>query len=344
MKIFACFFVIFNHIGDYGFFLFSKYETGSFKYFILMSLSIFCKFAVPLFLSISGALLLNREDESIKKIWFKRVLRMIIILVFFSFMYFLYEIYSGTQSFNLITFFKGLYECRWNGQFWYLCIFIAYLASLPFLRTLVKNLDTKYFYYMFILVIISRSIMPVIQYLIFKRTIIINGNMFIGWITDNIFIYPCLGYFLEYRLDINKHKKAIPLMWCLNILTIMLSCYLTHLKIIDTGICTESSSQDFFNTFNLINCATIFITIKYLFSNIKFKNIMKKIIISLSGCTLGIYVLQYLVIIAIKWNIIDKFSITPNFSFSIVYTLMIFIICCIITLIAKKIPIIKKLF
>lgn len=344
MKILACFFVIFNHTGNYGFFLFSTYKTGSFKFFLLMFLSIFCKFAVPLFLTISGALLLNKQEESLKHIWLKRILKIVILLTIFSFIYYLYEIHLGNQAFNLPTFIKGFYEGKWNSQFWYLYIFIAYLASLPLLRTFVKNLDTKYFYYMFILVIIARSIMPIVQYLVFNNTTIVNDNMIIKWITEDIFIYPCLGYFLEYKFDINKHKKIIPIMWCINIITIILSCYLTSLKVIDTGICTEKGSQDFFNIFSLINCSTIFITIKYFCLNINIKNTIKNIITSLSECTLGIYVFQYLIALEIKIHILDKYYSTPNFGTTIIYTLTIFTICYIITLILKKIPIIKKIF
>lgn len=60
MRIVATFFVIFNHTGDKGFFLFSLYDAHSIQYWIYLFISVFCKFSVPLFFMIAGSLLLNR--------------------------------------------------------------------------------------------------------------------------------------------------------------------------------------------------------------------------------------------------------------------------------------------
>ena len=52
MRIVACFFVIFNHTSVNGYFLFSTREPGSAHFWIELFVSVFCKFAVPLFLAI----------------------------------------------------------------------------------------------------------------------------------------------------------------------------------------------------------------------------------------------------------------------------------------------------
>lgn len=61
MRILACFFVIYNHTGVQGFYLFSLYDSSSSTYLMGLFLSVFCKFAVPIFFAISGALLLDRD-------------------------------------------------------------------------------------------------------------------------------------------------------------------------------------------------------------------------------------------------------------------------------------------
>ena len=50
IRIIACFFVIFNHTGENGFFLFSLQNRGSVLFWIDLMISIFCKCSVPLFL------------------------------------------------------------------------------------------------------------------------------------------------------------------------------------------------------------------------------------------------------------------------------------------------------
>ena len=67
LRILACLFVIFNHTADAGFQLFTTYPTGGFVYFFLSFFTVLCKTAVPIFLMISGALLLGR-DISLKDI------------------------------------------------------------------------------------------------------------------------------------------------------------------------------------------------------------------------------------------------------------------------------------
>lgn len=70
MRIFAIFFVIFNHTGGDGYYLFLQQEKGGLLFWIYLFLSVFCKFSVPLFLAVSGALMLNRE-EKITVLWKK---------------------------------------------------------------------------------------------------------------------------------------------------------------------------------------------------------------------------------------------------------------------------------
>lgn len=66
IRILAIFFVIFNHTAERGFFLFAMYPNTDIQYWIYMGISVFCKFSVPMFLMISGALLADKE-ESLKE-------------------------------------------------------------------------------------------------------------------------------------------------------------------------------------------------------------------------------------------------------------------------------------
>lgn len=76
MRILAAFFVIFNHTETTGFFLFSYYDTHGIRYWLYLFISIFCKFSVPLFFMISGALMLNRISEPLKQLWHHRIFHM----------------------------------------------------------------------------------------------------------------------------------------------------------------------------------------------------------------------------------------------------------------------------
>ena len=72
IRIIACFFVIFNHTGEDGFFLFSRYDWKSISFWIYLMISIFCKCSVPLFFAVTGALLLEKE-ETAGRLWRHRI-------------------------------------------------------------------------------------------------------------------------------------------------------------------------------------------------------------------------------------------------------------------------------
>lgn len=347
MRILACFFVIFNHTGKAGYMLFTKREVGSIQYFAYMFISIFCKFSVPIFFAISGVLLLSKEQESLGRLWKKRVLKIVVTLVVFSGLYYGQIVLSGQQTFDIQKFFWQLYDSDWNFSYWYLYAYIAMLMVLPFLRTMAKHLETKYFYYMFALVIFFKNILPFLQFLFWNGMHSLNGQLNIGWLTADIFFYPMLGYFLQYRVkDIEKKGKLILILWAVDIMGIALACYATHLRITRTG---EMEAQVFHNYFVMINMATLFLTIKYLFVRYRTKVPwwMEKLICSLGGCTFGIYLWHVMILDEVKsfyfWDYLRKgLGINPMVvAFLLCFCVMV--ICFIITWVMKKIPILKNI-
>ena len=91
LRLLACFAVIINHF-DPGFLAFNTQPEGSLSYWCLLFLSVFCKFAVPLFFMISGALLL-RKTESINQIITKRTSKVLLSLITTSVFYYFFEKY-----------------------------------------------------------------------------------------------------------------------------------------------------------------------------------------------------------------------------------------------------------
>ena len=110
LRIIAAFFVIYNHTGNDGFFLFSICDVGSIQFWIYMAISIFCKFAVPVFFMISGALLLARKDESLKDLYCKRIFKIVIILFAFSALNYFIELHNLKTQIVLIRSFSEMID------------------------------------------------------------------------------------------------------------------------------------------------------------------------------------------------------------------------------------------
>lgn len=346
MRIVAIFWVIFNHTGESGFSLFTLRPGGSAPFWIYLFFSVFCDFSVPLFLAISGALMLNRPNESLKKLWSGRILKFAIILLVYTVGYYLYNTLRTGKEIVFEDFIIQLYSLKSSAHLWYLYLYLAYLAAIPFLRSLVKNLDDKYFYYMFFIAVFFNGILPSIEYLIKQGTVTINSNLKISWLLNSAVLYPCLGYFMQHRLKFESLKKYVPWLWGANVLGIIVSCYMTYYKSLVTGVLSEAESRAFHSSFVIINCVTIFLTVRMIFERRKVGSIAQKIVLSVGSCTFGIYLWHIWVISqdlfkdSLKWlqdtGLNDMICI-------LLMCLLTMIISYIITLILSKIPMVKKL-
>ena len=201
LRIIAACFVIFNHTGAFSYF--RTFEPSTAKYWFFLVITVVCKISVPMFFMMSGALLLKKYDET-PKVLIKRIWRIGIALLVFSFLSYLQQIDFGNEVFNLKRFFIVVIESDWLNVFWYLYAFLAYLITLPFMRVLAKHLENKHYLYLVILQLIFSGFIPIILYLLYEGRHGINRNFSISWILGYYPIYPLIGHYLENRLDIKK--------------------------------------------------------------------------------------------------------------------------------------------
>ncbi|MDO4620166.1 MAG: acyltransferase family protein, partial [Lachnospiraceae bacterium] len=166
LRIFAIFWVMFNHTNTRGFFLFSITDHPA-KQLVYLFISIFCKFAVPVFFMISGSLLLPKS-ESLETIFRKRILRFVMILFVIILLYWLYNKYRWGNPLEISDIFKQLYTGKGPGQLWYLYSYIAILLMLPFLKYLAESMRGSDYLYLAFMFVLFTGILPVIDYLLFK--------------------------------------------------------------------------------------------------------------------------------------------------------------------------------
>lgn len=239
-----------------------------------------------------------------------------------------------------------LYSSDLRGHLWYLYLYIAYLAVIPFLKSLVKGLEEKYFYYMFFIAIFFNGILPVLEYLVGQGAVTLNGNLKISWLLNNAVLYPCLGYFMQHRLKFESLNKYLLWLWAANVLGIIISCYMTYYKGQITGVLSQSQSVSFHNSFVVINCVTIFITVRLLFEKRKLCSIVQNVVLSVGSCTFGIYLWHVWVKDRGWFNVGLTWLRGTGLNHMISVLLMCLltmIISYIIALVLSKIPMVKKL-
>ena len=347
LRIIAVILVIFNHTGPNGYFLFSFYPFATRPYFIYMIFTVISKIDVPLFLMLTGALLLRKDMEP-KKIIQKIVRMLIVLLIFTAIFYIRLHILKYSDTFTIIDFFIRLYKGDIIIPYWYIYAYISFLLAFPFLRAMVKSLPEKAYKYLIALAIIFVGILPCVEYRLFQGEVTLNQYGKVGWLFTNIVLFPLIGYYLENIIDILKVNKKNLLIACsVVLLGIAISCYMTYYKHRITGICTEIETQDFLDLFTVPICIAVFLLIKCWCNKVTFPNWINKIIISIGSCSFGIYLL-HMAVIESKFisNLLNQLTNVLGFNCMIsiwLLCLLTMTICYVITFVLKLIPGIKKL-
>ncbi len=285
------------------------------------------------FFMLSGCFLLDKKI-SIKILWKKYVLRLLIILISWNVIYHFPRhksiIFSISDIINLF-FSPGA-----GFHLWFLYSLIGIYIVIPFLHKIVQCGLSRYLLLLWFLTCV------------FLRNI--NFPNGCDLFTSNIIHFPfcieyigyfVLGYFLnkEISLSINQ-RKLIYSIGCVSLIVIMVGTYV---------LCRFTGNRseyfyDYLNIFNVLVSIALFVFFRY-DVHVCYKGRlsvkMKKLISLLSLSSLGVYLIHIFILI-----IINKFI--PYLSFSAVYAIPIIwlsttIISFAISFILSKIPVINIL-
>lgn len=253
IRIFALICIVFNHTGENGYLLFQVTEHLFVRAFSIF-LSNLCKIGVPLFFMISGALLIPKK-ESLKELFVKRILRIVIIIIVFSFIYYVrFYLQHPEYGFNLFFFAKLIYSEPFITPYWFLYSYLTFLLILPFLRRLALALSDEEYLYLGTLAVVFLFLIKIPEYVLDCAI-----NISIPLLTTTI-IFPLLGYFIENRLQKKFFSgRYLILAWAAIFLNGCVSILMTYLNYIKTGI----YDVQFLDKFNLLPAAAVFFIIKY---------------------------------------------------------------------------------
>ena len=134
---------------------------------ISMSVVYSLMWAVPVFIMVSGALLLDPAKEmSIKKIYHSYVFRVAAALVIFVFAFRIFDLIMNGESFSPAVITDAVYDLISNSSWshlWYLYLLLGLYILLPAYRMIAAACDEKTFGYLFICCMIFLSIIPSLE-------------------------------------------------------------------------------------------------------------------------------------------------------------------------------------
>ncbi|MBQ1298473.1 acyltransferase family protein [Candidatus Saccharibacteria bacterium] len=333
LRIIAMISVIFVHVSAQNWYavdIFSR-DWTVFNFFDSLS-----RFGVPIFVMISGALFL-RKDQPIEKIYKKNILRLVVIFFAWSLIYVLYQFFVQKDVTSPSIFISRLLKGPYH--LWFLFMIIGLYMITPFLRKIV--VDKKLTKYFLLLALIFAFILPksidligikfplayeTIEYMNKKLGLVIGYSG-----------YFVLGYVLS---TIKIPKKTEYILYILGfigfLVTFIATCLLSRY---------ENSPDPLFYgnlTLNvLVTSIAIFVFFKKHFHKIKNKK-TEKTILFLSKCSLGIYLVHVLILFVLD----DVFNInTLSFNPILSVPALGFLVTSasfLISIFLNKIPIVNK--
>jgi Uncharacterized protein conserved in bacteria len=123
--------------------------------------------AVPCFVMVTGALLLDKNrDVSIKKVLTKYIPRVLIVLVLFSIIFRLLDIWMNKEAFSISfigTALKKMYMGTGWAHLWYLYLLIGLYLFMPFYKKMADNLSSKDISFLICIYILFISVLPLIN-------------------------------------------------------------------------------------------------------------------------------------------------------------------------------------
>ena len=142
LRIIAAFLVIVNHTNSD---VFQASHPGELTWHLSILWYYVSKLAVPVYVMISGALMLSRQD-SWKKI-LSRVLRVVVALLCASYVYFLYDAWVNwglwPRAFRLDILLGQIVRMEITDGFWYLYFYLAILVTLPLWQWLHRRMTQQ---------------------------------------------------------------------------------------------------------------------------------------------------------------------------------------------------------
>ncbi len=300
------------------------------------------RFAVPVFIMLSGALLLdeNKNVPTKKALKYAGVMLALLIswsFVYASFFYILVPLNKGNEI-NIEKFINGFVYGHYH--LWYLYMIIGLYLLIPILRTFVKKKNKKQVSY---LLLISTVICFTVK---FANFFLMEYFVEKDWLTSLVdkFHFSFIGVYLTYfiagwyvvNIDIKKSRRII--IYVLGGIGAFLTVFLNWFY--------AQQGKNMQATFHYEDIVTVlafgiafFMFFYYALKDKKFEK-SKGVLVGISNLTFGVYLVHVIVLYFVRFYTVNFENVFEKIMVEFSATAIIsFVVCFVLS----KIPLVKKL-
>ena len=338
MRLVCAFLVIVNHTNS-PIYKMTTPANGSWWLSILWYY--ISKIAVPIFVMISGACLLPRQDSYRKH--GARILRMLIVLLVFSYGFFIYDAWVlygiWPRMTDMSAFFSMMWTATCGDAFWYLYFYIALIAMLPLFQRMTASMTKADHLYLMGMCYVFGALWPLVTHYAPELEITRYFDVPLFSIYVGLFF---AGHFIhQSKPTTRKH-----MLWASAALaaSLALSVVLTRLEY------SFGTEKYWFMDDRMYPSATT--TVSAVSAVILARGLLRrdwsprgqKALSVLAGCSFGIYLLEEVVIYLTRGPIyVPLCNYMPAIFAVLIWEIAVFLISLVLTLVLKRIPLIRKL-
>ena len=276
------------------------------------------RISVPIFLMISGALLLDREFN--KKKYFKRLLRFLILIIVWDIIYLVWEYFYLNVTYNQL--YRLLFE-PYRAHLWFLYTILVLYAIQPLLRMILNKISK------------TTKIALLILWIFLSTLSIINT-----FLANYFTIFSYIGFFILGKTLYDFAKKNDLKKYNILLILVMIVCFGCSIFLNYSSSIKYHMFYNFYFAYRVPFIMIASFALYILIINNYQKDTLPKAIMKLSDLSLGVYLIHGIFLdITIKsftYQIINPIIGIPLF------TIFIFICSVSSVYIIKKIKFLNK--
>lgn len=318
---------------------------NSTRFYALVIYDDLAHIAVPLFVMISGCMLLDPKRQfDTRKFYSKNIFRIVVAFLFWTSVNLVYDAaryyfeHDGFSGFSVENMFKGFFVGKI--YMWYLFMIFGLYIITPLVRCITKEMkNAKYFLAVFS---VFGCLIPTLVE--FGKVFDITALKWLDAMRGNMRFYFALGYtgyyvmgYVLYRCKISKRTEY---------LLYAMSLLLSVASVIGTIKISQMNGKDYTGLYGypmlniVINSAAVFVFFKNRVSRFNLQR-FEKAIVTLSGCTFGIYLTHMYAI-----DFLEDIGFT-NRLFHALFSVPVLVLCAFLlslalTYIIKHIPVLNR--
>ena len=300
---------------------------GTASWYVNLIINAFARTGVPIFLMISGCLMLTSDKTgNFKQFYKKSLLHILIPLLFWNVAYFVFRCAMGYADFDMKTLLSDLINAGSEYHLWYLYSLVGIYLIAPFLKILVDYCTMRQQLLLLLLMMFGTTIRPFIN-TVTPVYIYLFDPLFNGYLSCFL-----MGYILSKGKSNRKNAGIFAL--------IGLICVVVSVLFHDRASSNGGIDLIFNNGYSLPHyflAASVFVIIKFIFEH---KSICKNFIALLSRCSFGIY----LVHVAVMELVVRYFMVNTSPILASAYLFAVtFVVSFVISFALSKIKYVKRL-